>query len=111
VLGDRHKFLAALIVPNFERVREVAAQRSIAFEPATIDANAEIRALFQKEIDEYNADKPHHEQIRAFALLPAELTSRTARLRRPQGEAPTVETRYQSPDRSDVPGRRKPHVA
>ena len=47
VLGDRHKFLAALIVPNFERVREVAEQRNIAFEPATIDANPEIRALFE----------------------------------------------------------------
>ena len=25
-------------------------------------------------LDAYNADKPHHEQIRAFALLPADLT-------------------------------------
>jgi long-chain acyl-CoA synthetase len=74
VLGDRHKFLAALIVPNFERVREVAAERNIAFEPATIDASPELRALFQKEIDAYNEDKPHHEQIRAFALLPVDLT-------------------------------------
>ncbi|HJW13249.1 MAG TPA: long-chain fatty acid--CoA ligase, partial [Thermoanaerobaculia bacterium] len=74
VLGDRHKFLAVLIVPNFDRLREVAAERRIAFEPETIDANPEIRALFQKEIDAYNADKPHHEQIRAFALLPSDLT-------------------------------------
>ena len=74
VLGDRHKFLAALIVPNFERVREFAAQKKISFEPETIDANPEIRDLFQKEIDAYNADKPHHEQIRAFALLPSDLT-------------------------------------
>ena len=29
VLGDRHKFLAALIVPNFERLKEEAAQKGI----------------------------------------------------------------------------------
>ena len=74
VLGDRHKFLAALIVPNFDRLRDVASERKIAYEPETIDANPEIRALFQREIDAYNADKPHHEQIRAFALLPSDLT-------------------------------------
>ncbi len=74
VLGDRHKFLAALIVPNFDRLRDVALEKKIAFEPETIDANPEIRALFQREIDAYNADKPHHEQIRAFALLPSDLT-------------------------------------
>jgi long-chain acyl-CoA synthetase len=74
VLGDRHKFLAALIVPNFDRLKEYAAQRNISFRPESLDANLEIRALFQKEIDAYNAGKPHHEQVRAFALLPADLT-------------------------------------
>ncbi|HSS43947.1 MAG TPA: long-chain fatty acid--CoA ligase, partial [Thermoanaerobaculia bacterium] len=74
VLGDRHKFLAALIVPNFDRVKEYAAQRKIDYRPESIDANPEIRSLFQKEIDAYNAGKPHHEQVRAFALLPSDLT-------------------------------------
>jgi long-chain acyl-CoA synthetase len=74
VLGDRHKFLAALIVPKFDRVKEYAAAKNITFKPETIDSNPEIRALFQREIDAYNAGKPHHEQLRAFALLPADLT-------------------------------------
>jgi long-chain acyl-CoA synthetase len=74
VLGDRHKFLAALIVPKFDRVKEYAAAKNIDFKPETIDSNPEIRALFQREIDAYNAGKPHHEQLRAFALLPADLT-------------------------------------
>jgi long-chain acyl-CoA synthetase len=74
VLGDRHKFLAALIVPNFERLSDYAAGKHIDFAPTSIDANPEIRALFQRQIDEYNRDKPHHEQIRAFALLPVDLT-------------------------------------
>ena len=29
---------------------------------------------FRERSTTYNRDKPHHEQIRAFALLPAELT-------------------------------------
>jgi long-chain acyl-CoA synthetase len=74
VLGDRHKFLAALIVPNFDRLEDLAREKKIAFEAKTIDSNPEIRAIFQKEIDAYNVDKPHHEQIRAFALLPSDLT-------------------------------------
>jgi long-chain acyl-CoA synthetase len=74
VLGDRQKFLAALIVPNFERLREFAAAGKLDVEWSAIDANPDIRRLFQREIDAYNADRPHHEQIRAFALLPSDLT-------------------------------------
>jgi long-chain acyl-CoA synthetase len=118
VLGDRHKFLAVLIVPNFDRLREEAAQKQIAFDPGSIDANAEIRALFQREIDAYNADKPHHEQIRAFALLPEDLTvedgSITPTLKvkrriletRYQG---LIERMYQAAEKPEKP--EKPHVA
>ncbi|MEO8430064.1 MAG: long-chain fatty acid--CoA ligase [Acidobacteriota bacterium] len=74
VLGDRHKFLAVLIVPNFDRLRDWAAAQQVDLGSGAIDANPRIRALFQKEIDGYNHGKPHHEQIRAFAILPADLT-------------------------------------
>ena len=74
VIGDRQKFLAALISPNFERLREWASESSRGVRWDAIDADAEVRALFQREIDAYNRDRPHHEQIRAFALLPDELT-------------------------------------
>jgi long-chain acyl-CoA synthetase len=74
VLGDRHKFLAALIVPNFDRLKDYAAAKNINYRPESIDSHPEIRALFQREIDAYNASRPNHEQVRAFALLPADLT-------------------------------------
>jgi long-chain acyl-CoA synthetase len=74
VIGDRQKFLGVLIVPNFDRLKEWAAAESLAVDWAHIDANPAIRRLYQSEIDVYNADKPHHEQIRAFALLPHDLT-------------------------------------
>jgi long-chain acyl-CoA synthetase len=74
VVGDRQKFLAALIVPNFDRLREWAAagHRNVSW--AAIDSDHDVRQLYQREIDTYNANKPHHEQIRAFAILPADLT-------------------------------------
>jgi long-chain acyl-CoA synthetase len=74
VLGDRHKFLAAVIVPNFERLREHVASLNWKVDWERLDADPEIRRLFQQEIDAYNADKAHHEQIRAFALLSTDLT-------------------------------------
>ncbi len=74
VIGDRQKFLAALIVPDFDRLKEWAAAGKQTVDWESIDAHPEIRRLFQREIDAYNADRPHHEQVRAFALLPADLT-------------------------------------
>jgi long-chain acyl-CoA synthetase len=74
VLGDRHKFVAALLVPNFDRLREHAASANLKPDWEHLDADPEIRRLFQHEIDAYNRDKPHHEQIRAFAILSSDLT-------------------------------------
>ncbi|HKF41703.1 MAG TPA: long-chain fatty acid--CoA ligase [Thermoanaerobaculia bacterium] len=112
VLGDRHKFLAALIVPNFDRLKEVAESRKISFSPDSIDANPEVRALFQKEIDQYNTDKPGHEQIRAFALLPSDLTVEDGSI------TPTLkvkrrilESRYQSLIQKMYQAAERPHVA
>jgi long-chain acyl-CoA synthetase len=112
VLGDRQKFLAALIVPNFDRLRAWASAHNVAFDPKSIDANPEIRALFQKELDAYNADVPHHEQIRAFAVLPSDLTiddgsiTPTLKVKRR-----TIETRYHDLIQGMYAAAEKAHVA
>jgi long-chain acyl-CoA synthetase len=96
VLGDRHKFLTALIVPTFDRLKDTPEAQRLGGNWDKIDQSNEIRALFQREIDAYNADKAHHEQIRAFALLPGDLTiedgSMTPTLK---VKRRIVETRYQ----------------
>ncbi len=74
VIGDRQKFLAVLIVPNFDKLKEWAAAGKHDVPWEALDSHPEIRKLFQREIDAYNAGKPHHEQIRAFAILPSDLT-------------------------------------
>ncbi|HYR46712.1 MAG TPA: hypothetical protein VER78_06870, partial [Thermoanaerobaculia bacterium] len=112
VLGDRHKFLAVLIVPNFGRLREAAVERNISWKPESADASPQIRALFQREIDAYNTGKPHHEQIRAFAILPSDLTVEDGSI------TPTLkvkrrilETRYHSLIEAMYQAAEKTHVA
>ena len=68
VIGNRRKFLSALIVPNFARTSAAPG------DSAALNADAALRSGVQRDIDRYNEGKPHHEQIRAFALLPRELT-------------------------------------
>jgi long-chain acyl-CoA synthetase len=112
VIGDRQKFLAALIVPNFDRLREWAASGNLQVNWAAIDADHQIRRLYQREIDAYNADKPHHEQIRAFAVLPQDLTIEDGSI------TPTLkvkrrilETRYEALIEAMYQAADKPHVA
>jgi long-chain acyl-CoA synthetase len=69
-------------------------------------------ARLQREIDTYNADKAHHEQIRAFAILPADLTIEDGSI------TPTLkvkrrilETRYQALIEAMYAAAGKSHVA
>jgi len=112
VLGDRHKFLAAVIVPNFERLRDHVASLNWKVDWERLDADPEIRRLFQQEIDAYNADKAHHEQIRAFALLSTDLTiadgsiTPTLKVKRR-----VLESRYRELIESMYQAAEKAHVA
>ena len=68
VIGNRRKFLSALIVPNFAKTAIPPGDSE------ALNSDGALRVGIQREIDRYNEGKPHHEQIRAFALLPRELT-------------------------------------
>ncbi len=112
VIGDRQKFLAALIVPNFERLKQWAEAGRLRVPWDALDSHPDVRRLFQAEIDAYNADRPHHEQIRAFALLPADLTIEDGSI------TPTLkvkrrilESRYASLIETMYAAAGKPHVA
>jgi long-chain acyl-CoA synthetase len=75
LIGDGRMFCTALIVPEFDVLREYTAVRGIA-ETAEADliANIDVRQLFQDEIDRLQKDLPHYERVRRFELLPAPLT-------------------------------------
>ncbi len=75
LIGDRRKFLSALIAPNFEAVEGWARAQGIAFDSReSLIKNRKVRALFQQAIDIVNGDEPSERRIKAFALLPNDLT-------------------------------------
>src|SRR5205823_8916017 len=70
LIGDRRKFLVALLVPNFEKLERDAAQMGIAFHSKEeLVANEKVRGIFQNELDRFNKNLDRQEKIRRFALL------------------------------------------
>jgi len=75
VLGDKQKFLTALIVPNFEKLKELARENEITY--GTIEElvqNQNIRKYVDKDIKELSGSLARFEQIQKFTLLPKEFT-------------------------------------
>jgi long-chain acyl-CoA synthetase len=76
VIGDGEKFTAALIVPDFERVKAAAEQQGIEV-PATPEemcGDENVRAAVQNEVDRVNARFEPHERIKQFRLTREEWT-------------------------------------
>ncbi len=81
ILGDSRKFVAALIVPNFDRLEAYARSRGIAFESREkLVSNPAVCAFMQSQVDEATLLLPPHEKIRQIALLPREFTTEAGEL-------------------------------
>jgi long-chain acyl-CoA synthetase len=75
LIGDRRKYMAALIVPNFEKLERDAAGMGVVFTTREeLIANAQVKSLFQEEIDRFNKNLDRQEKIRKFTLLPRDFT-------------------------------------
>jgi long-chain acyl-CoA synthetase len=73
VLGENRKFPSALVVPNFEALKNWCKIKGIEFgSNETVVDNKEVKAKFQKIIDEANKEFGKWEQVKQFALLPKE---------------------------------------
>ena len=73
VIGENQKFPAALVVPNFEVLKELAVkkgwiQESIANQDML--HNTQVKTLIQSEISNINQNLGNWEQIKDFRLLP-----------------------------------------
>jgi len=74
VIGDRRRFISALVVPNFEKLEELARSRGISFaDRKELVAHPEIVAFIQSEIDRATAGMASYEKIKRVALLDREL--------------------------------------
>ena len=75
VVGDKRKFAAVLIVPNFPVLEEWAATHSISFSSRKeLVRSPQVRALYQGFVDELNSNLAQYEKLKKFLLLPEELS-------------------------------------
>lgn len=75
VVGDKRKFISALIVPNPQTVAAKAAERGIKFSSnAEMVADGLVRKLIESEVKRLTANLAQYETIKRFALLPEDFT-------------------------------------
>jgi long-chain acyl-CoA synthetase len=75
LIGDRRKYLSALIVPNFEKLQRDAAALGInTGSQEELVKHEGVKKLIQDEIDRFNQNLDRQEKIRRFALLPRDFS-------------------------------------
>jgi len=75
VIGDRRKYLSALIVPTFDEIKKWAKKNEITFASnEDLMNNEKVNELVAGEINKFTSKFSRVEQIRKFKLLDAEWT-------------------------------------
>jgi long-chain acyl-CoA synthetase len=75
LVGDRRKYLIALLVPNFDKLERDAKAMGVQFNSREeLIADAKVQQIYQTEIDRFNQNLDRQEKIRRFALLPRDFT-------------------------------------
>ena len=73
VVGDKHKFLSALISPNFVALEEWAKQQGISAPTRReLVADAKVVARYQSIVDEVNGGLAQFETMKRFRVVPEE---------------------------------------
>ncbi|MCJ7645014.1 MAG: long-chain fatty acid--CoA ligase, partial [Candidatus Aminicenantes bacterium] len=73
VIGDRKRFVAALIVPNFEKLEEYARNAGIAFKDrGELVRNEQVIGFIKAEVDRATPALAPYERIKRVALLERE---------------------------------------
>ncbi len=75
LVGDNKRFVSALIVPGFSKLRDWAKQHGIEYTSnEDIIKNSMVLAVFDAIVAEYNQLFNQVEQVKKFTLLPREFT-------------------------------------
>ncbi len=75
LIGDKRMFLSALIVPDFDALKEYADAHGIHYtDKSELARNAEIHRLIEQKIQETQKDLANFEKVRKFALLDHQLS-------------------------------------
>jgi len=81
VVGDKKKYLSALIVPQFELLEKLAREKNLEFSSTEeLLQHTDIISMYQEKIDKVNGKLARYEQIKTFQLLPVPFTEETGEL-------------------------------
>lgn len=81
VVGDRRKYLTALVVPNFELLRAYAWDNNISFQAESdLVRKPEIIEFYRKRIDAISDSLARYEQIKKFTLLEGDFSAENGEL-------------------------------
>ncbi len=80
-IGDRRKYISALIVPNFEALEAYARENGIEYQTwAELVNNRNVHDFFKQRIDSRSDELANYEQVKAFTLLSEPFTQETGEL-------------------------------
>jgi long-chain acyl-CoA synthetase len=75
LIGDKRRFNTALIVPDFDVLKEFAKDHDVYFSDSdSLIANEKINEVIRKDINELQKDLAKYEQVRRFKLLSTPFT-------------------------------------
>jgi len=75
LVGDNYKFVSALIVPSFSKLKEWAKHQDIQFTSnEEIIKNTTVIKLIEETVNEFNQLFNQVEQVKKFTLIPREFT-------------------------------------
>ncbi len=90
LLGDQRRTITALIVPNYDAIKEFAAEQQLeAEDTAALLQTQEVQRLIRGEINQYSSDFADFERVRMFTLMEKEFSEEsgemtpTLKLKRP----------------------------
>lgn len=90
VIGDQRKFVSALIVPDFEALKDFAAKEKISYRSLKeLVENPRVVELLRRHIEEAQSGLAAYEKIKRFTILPKPFTmedgelTNTLKIKRP----------------------------
>lgn len=74
-IGDKRKYISALIVPNFPALEEWATEKGVTFTSREdLVQNKKVKDFYEERIKLNSGELAQYEKIKAFTLLPGEFT-------------------------------------
>ena len=81
VIGDKRKYVTAIIIPAFDALKEYARENNITYRTVEdLIANPSILEMMQRRINSRQADLAGFEKVKKFTLLPREFTMESGEL-------------------------------